>query len=148
MFNIMYVPFPAVSACSKSQFNKYPTKRLIPAQPTVSPPTPSHQRSVSLHGTPQRNSIRENFNSAMIDFTRFSKNNFPKKFFRNFHKKSFRHTQQTPGSRFSKNTASHLSPGPASTPNLMQPTQKNRKLCRSLIKKLCELCGIFYRKNF
>jgi len=76
----MYVPFPAVSACSKSQSNKHPTKRPIPARPTDNPPTPSHQRSVSLHGTLQRNSIRENFNSAMIDFPRF----FPKQFHRKF----------------------------------------------------------------
>jgi len=39
----------------------------------------------------------------------FSQNNFTKNFSRDFHKKSFRHTRQPPGSRSSKNAASPLS---------------------------------------
>ena len=119
----MYVPFPAVSACSKSQFNKYPTKRPIPARPTVSPPTPSHQRSVSLHGTPQRNSIRENSNSAMIDFTRFFPIQFPQKFFPGFPQKIFpANATIARFAIFQKCCIASFARIPASHPNLMQPT--------------------------
>ncbi len=37
---------------------------------------------------------------------------------------------------------------PASNPHRMQPTHKNRKLCRSLIKKICANFAEFLQEKF
>ena len=123
----MYVPFPAVSACSKSQSNKHPTKRPIPARPTVSPPTPSHQRSVSLHGTPQRNSIRENFNSSNDPLHQIFPKTIPPKIFPGTFPKNLSGTHNNRTVRdFQKCRIASFARIPASNPHLTQPTQKNR----------------------
>ena len=118
----MYVPFPAVSACSKSQSNKHPTKRPIPARPTDSPPTPSHQRSVSLHGTPQRNSIRENFNSSNDPLHQIFPKTIPPKIFPGIFPKNFSGTHNDrPVRDFPKMPQRIFRQIPASHPYLMQP---------------------------
>jgi len=78
----------------------------------------------------------------------FSQNNFTRNFSRDFHKKSFRHMRWTHGSQFSKMPhRTFREDSPASNPNLIQPTHKNRKLCPdSAKKKLCKICWKIFRK--
>ena len=54
----MYLPFPAVSACSKNRSNKHPTKRPYRPGPW---PAPSLPFLLTRLPSPPQNSIRENF---------------------------------------------------------------------------------------
>ena len=71
MFNVMYVPFPAVSACSKSQSNKHPTKPPYRPGPQSAPPFPHISGRFHFMALPNEIPFAKISTPAMIDFTRF-----------------------------------------------------------------------------
>ena len=111
---------------------------------------------------------RENFSKKFLAHKKYfldlSQNNFAGNFSRDFHKKFSRHTRQSPGSRFSQNTASHLSPDSCihSPPHAADPESKlvsansllrihlnqrlvgihSRKVCRDVIAMCSSSAGI------
>ena len=142
----MYFTHYSRVICGKPGRRSYTGPRLYRHAKTGQPPTPIPHRSSSIFSTkfhPRKIFFSHDRLHQIFPKT-ISPENFP-----GFSQKIFSaHAMNARFAIFQKRRIAPFARIPATSPYLMQPTHKNRKLCRSLKKKFVRTLRNFNRKSF